>query len=94
MRYLRISDKATERKRSFKVRNDPRGNVVKFEELKENLQMLEMDEYCDTIWKVLAAILSLGEIRFVEGNNGEADMDNNEAANRGNADKRVESRNR
>ncbi|XP_076177941.1 STKc_myosinIII_N_like and MYSc_Myo21 domain-containing protein ninaC [Ptiloglossa arizonensis] len=82
MRYLRISDKATERKRSFKVRNDPRGNVVKFEELKENLQMLEMDEYCDTIWKVLAAILSLGEIRFVEGNNGEADMDNNEAANR------------
>nr|XP_034173065.1 neither inactivation nor afterpotential protein C isoform X3 [Osmia lignaria] len=82
MRYLRISEKGTERKRSFKVRNDPRGNVVKFEELKENLKILEMDEYCETIWKVMAAILTLGEIRFVEGNNGEADMDNNDAANR------------
>ncbi|XP_034173058.2 STKc_myosinIII_N_like and MYSc_Myo21 domain-containing protein ninaC isoform X1 [Osmia lignaria lignaria] len=82
MRYLRISEKGTERKRSFKVRNDPRGNVVKFEELKENLKILEMDEYYETIWKVMAAILTLGEIRFVEGNNGEADMDNNDAANR------------
>ncbi|XP_029034013.2 neither inactivation nor afterpotential protein C isoform X2 [Osmia bicornis bicornis] len=82
MRYLRISEKGTERKRSFKVRNDPRGNVVKFDELKENLKILEMDEYCETIWKVMAAILTLGEIRFVEGNNGEADMDNNDAANR------------
>ncbi|XP_076669129.1 STKc_myosinIII_N_like and MYSc_Myo21 domain-containing protein ninaC isoform X3 [Andrena cerasifolii] len=82
MRYLRISDKGTERKRSFKVRNDPRGNVVKFDELKENLRILEMEEYFETIWKVLAAILTLGEIRFVEGNNGDADMDNNDAANR------------
>ena len=83
MRYLRISEKGTERKRSFKVRNDPRGNVAKFEELKENLRILEMEEYCETIWKILAAILALGEIRFVEGNDGEADMDNNDAANRG-----------
>lgn len=83
MRYLRISEKGTERKRSFKVRNDPRGNVAKFEELKENLTILEMEEYCETIWRILAAILNLGEIRFVEGNNGEADMDNNDAANRG-----------
>ncbi|XP_076245850.1 STKc_myosinIII_N_like and MYSc_Myo21 domain-containing protein ninaC [Calliopsis andreniformis] len=82
MRYLRISDKGTERKRSFKVRNDPRGNVVKFDELKENLRILEMEEYSETIWKVLAAILLLGEIRFVEGNNGEADMDSNDAANK------------
>ncbi|XP_076658179.1 STKc_myosinIII_N_like and MYSc_Myo21 domain-containing protein ninaC isoform X5 [Halictus rubicundus] len=81
-RYLRISDKGTERKRSFKVRNDPRGNVVKFDELKENLRILEMEEYCETIWKTLAAILSLGEIRFVEGNNGEAEMDNSEPASR------------
>ncbi|OAD59027.1 Neither inactivation nor afterpotential protein C [Eufriesea mexicana] len=80
LRYLRISEKGTERKRSFKVRNDPRGNVVKFEELKENLKILEMEEYYETIWKILAAILILGEIRFVEGNNGEADMDNNDAA--------------
>ncbi|XP_076279257.1 STKc_myosinIII_N_like and MYSc_Myo21 domain-containing protein ninaC isoform X3 [Lasioglossum baleicum] len=81
-RYLRISDKGTERKRSFKVRNDPRGNVVKFDELKENLRILEMEEYCETIWKTLAAILTLGEIRFVEGNNGEAEMDNSDPASR------------
>lgn len=82
-RYLRISDKGTERKRSFKVRNDPRGNVVKFGELKEHLQILEMEEYCETIWKTLAAVLMLGEIRFVEGNDGDAEMDNGEPANRG-----------
>lgn len=83
MRYLRISEKGTERKRSFKVRNDPRGNVAKFEELKEDLKILEMEEHCEMIWKVLAAILILGEIRFIEDNNGEADMDNNDAANKG-----------
>ncbi|XP_031771312.1 neither inactivation nor afterpotential protein C [Apis florea] len=82
MRYLRISEKGTERKRSFKVRNDPRGNVAKFEELKEDLKILEMEEHCEMIWKVLAAILILGEIRFIEDNNGEADMDNNDAANK------------
>lgn len=83
MRYLRISEKGTERKRSFKVRNDPRGNVTKFEELKDDLKILEMEEHCEMIWKVLAAILILGEIRFIEDNNGEADMDNNDAANKG-----------
>ncbi|XP_015432915.1 PREDICTED: neither inactivation nor afterpotential protein C [Dufourea novaeangliae] len=82
MRYLRISDKGTERKRSFKVRNDPRGNVMKFDQLKENLRILEMEEYCETIWKILAGILILGEIRFVEGNNGDAEMDNNDASNK------------
>jgi len=44
---------------------------------------MDMEENCETIWKILAAILILGEIRFVEGNNGEADLDNNETANRG-----------
>ncbi|XP_026667369.1 neither inactivation nor afterpotential protein C isoform X6 [Ceratina calcarata] len=82
MRYLRISEKGTERKRSFKVRNDPRGNVVKFDELRENLRIMEMEDHCETIWKVLAAILMLGEVRFVEGNDGEADMDNSEPVKR------------
>lgn len=44
---------------------------------------MDMEEHCETIWKVLAAILILGEVRFVEGNNGEAELDNNEIANRG-----------
>ncbi|KAI4482907.1 hypothetical protein M0802_013616 [Mischocyttarus mexicanus] len=82
MRYLRISDKGNERKRSFKVRNDPDGNVTRFGVMKENLKIMEMEEYFDTLWKILAAILLLGEIRFVESSNGVAEMDSNEIANR------------
>ncbi|KAL6443163.1 hypothetical protein ACFW04_002836 [Cataglyphis niger] len=81
-RYLRITDKSVEKKRAFKVRNDPEHNAVKFEELRENFKFMDIEEHCETIWKVLAAILILGEIRFIEGNNGEAELDNNEAANR------------
>jgi len=83
LRYLRITDKGTEKKRAFKVRNEPQNNAIKFEELVESLKFIDMEEYCEIIWKTLAAILILGEIRFVEGNNGEAELDNNEAADRG-----------
>lgn len=83
LRYLRITDKNIEKKRAFKVRNDPEHNAVKFEELIEHFKFMDMEEHCETIWKILAAILILGEIRFVEGNNGEAELDNNEAADRG-----------
>lgn len=65
------------------MRNDPEHNAVKFEELIEHFKFMDMEEHCETIWKILAAILILGEIRFVEGNNGEAELDNNEAADRG-----------
>lgn len=67
----------------FKVRNEPRNNARKFEELIKDLKFMDMKEHCETIWKILAAILILGEIRFVEGNNGEAELDGNEAANKG-----------
>ncbi|XP_047350442.1 neither inactivation nor afterpotential protein C isoform X3 [Vespa velutina] len=82
MRYLRIGEKGNERKRSFKVRNDPDGNVTRFGVMKENLKIMEMEEYFETMWKILAAILLLGEIRFVEDSNGEAEMDSNETANK------------
>lgn len=65
------------------MRNDPQNNVVKLKELTECFKFMDMEEHCETIWKILAAILILGEIRFVEGNNGEAELDNNEIANRG-----------
>ncbi|XP_019699822.1 neither inactivation nor afterpotential protein C isoform X2 [Harpegnathos saltator] len=81
LRYLRITDKSAERKRAFKVRHDPHNNVLEFEKLTEGLKYMDMEEYCETIWRTLAAILLLGEIRFVEGNNGEAELENNEAAN-------------
>lgn len=83
LRYLRITDKNIEKKRAFKVRNDPEHNAIKFKELIEHIKFMDMEEHCEAIWKILAAILMLGEIRFVEGNNGEAELDNNEAADRG-----------
>lgn len=65
------------------MRNEPQNNAVKFEELVESLKLIDMEEHCEIIWKTLAAILILGEIRFIEGNNGEAELDNNDAANKG-----------
>ncbi|KAL0107922.1 hypothetical protein PUN28_014885 [Cardiocondyla obscurior] len=81
LRYLRITDKGTEKKRAFKVRNDPENNEIKFKELRECFKFMDMEEHCQIIWKMLAAILILGEIRFIEGNNGEADLDHEEIAN-------------
>lgn len=83
LRYLRITDKGVEKKRAFKMRNNPHNNAAKFKELTEHLKFLDMEEHCEIIWRILAAILMIGEIRFVEGNNGEAELDSNEAANRG-----------
>ncbi|XP_011875420.1 PREDICTED: neither inactivation nor afterpotential protein C isoform X2 [Vollenhovia emeryi] len=82
LRYLRVTDKGTEKKRAFKVRSEPQNNAIKLEELKECFKLMDMEEHCQTIWKILAAILTLGEIRFVEGNNGEAEVDNTETAKR------------
>lgn len=82
-RYLRIGDKASGNKRSFKVRNDPQGNSLHFNTLVEDLRAMEMEEHFDTIWKILAAILILGEVRFLDDNNGEAEIENVETANKG-----------
>ncbi|XP_051158327.1 neither inactivation nor afterpotential protein C isoform X3 [Leptopilina boulardi] len=81
-RYLRLGDKSAGNKRSFKVRNDPQGNALKFDSLIKDMQSLELEEHSDTIWKILSAILNLGEIIFVEDNNGEAEIENMETANK------------
>ncbi|XP_023317073.1 neither inactivation nor afterpotential protein C isoform X2 [Trichogramma pretiosum] len=82
MRYLRVfdSDSMGGRKRSFKVRNDPHGNAKKFEFIKDCIRALELEEHFETIWRVLAAILNLGDVRFIEGNGGEAEVHNIETA--------------
>ncbi|KAJ8686537.1 hypothetical protein QAD02_022331 [Eretmocerus hayati] len=82
MRYLRVydSDSMSGRKRSFKVRNDPHGNSRKFDHIKECLRALELEEHCETIWRTLAAILNLGDVRFIENDAGEAEVHNVETA--------------
>lgn len=82
LRYLRITD-AEKRQKAFKVRNSAQNNAIKYEELRECFKLMDMEEHCEIIWKILAAVLMLGEIRFVEGDNGEAELDGNEVANRG-----------
>lgn len=77
---MRIGDKSTGNKRSFKVRNDPAGNSLKYNEIKEILKLMEMEEHERVIWKSLAAILILGEVKFTEGNNGEAEVDSVDTA--------------
>ncbi|XP_046607249.1 neither inactivation nor afterpotential protein C isoform X1 [Neodiprion virginianus] len=82
-RYLRISDKTSgNKKRSFKVRNDPHGNSRKFQDFKEALKSLEMEAESETIWKTLAAILILGEVKFAEGNNSDAEIENSDVASK------------
>lgn len=79
LRYLRITDdKGVEAKQAFKVRNNAQNNAIMFEKLIENLKLINMEEYCETIWRILAAILIIGEIRFVKGNNGETELANDE----------------
>lgn len=82
-RFLRIGDKKSSSKRSFKVRNDPYGNSAKFEELKEQLRAMDMEEHFGMMWNVLAAIINLGDIRFVEGQDNDAQIHNIELANKG-----------
>ncbi|KAF7992951.1 hypothetical protein HCN44_005732 [Aphidius gifuensis] len=81
LRYLRIADKASGNKRSFKIRNDPQGNSLKYDEINDSLKLMEMDEHLEFIWKTLAGILLLGEIKFTEDTNGGAEIQNNDIAN-------------
>lgn len=81
-RYLRIGEN-TERRRSFKVRNDPSGNARIFREMNEILKVLEMESHCEAIWKILAGILILGEVRFLEESDGSAEIGNIDTAHKG-----------
>lgn len=83
LRYLRMADpstKTSEYRYSARVRDDPQGNCLKFDEINEALKLLEMDDYMETIWQTLSAILILGEVKFIEESNGEAEVGNIEVA--------------
>ncbi|KDR20620.1 Neither inactivation nor afterpotential protein C [Zootermopsis nevadensis] len=63
------------------VREDPRGNVVKFQELEQHLLDLGFqDDQMDTVCGLIAAILNLGEVRFKLGREEEAELENPEVA--------------
>lgn len=56
---------------------------MKFDEINEALKLMELDDYMEILWKTLSGILIIGEIRFREGTNGEAEVDNIDTANIG-----------
>lgn len=68
-RYLRIP----ESKRATKLpycRDDPAGNVTKYEEIEQNLRDLDFsEEQIETVRQMLAAILILGDVRFCADGN-------------------------
>lgn len=74
-RYLRCVEdgsKAT-------PRNDPEGNIAKFQELQEILQEFDFsEEQIETVYKTLAAVLALGEVKFKEGTSENAEIDASE----------------
>lgn len=82
-RYLRIGDKSMGSKRSFKVRNDPYGNSAKFEELRDMLKAMEMDDIFEILWNLIAAVINIGEIRFIDGADNSADVHNMEQTSKG-----------
>lgn len=65
-RYLRVPDTYYKSKLS-QVRDDPLGNAVKFKDLEQSLLALEISQdTIESIYKILAAILILGDVRFKE----------------------------
>lgn len=65
-RYLRVESEKLECKLPY-CRNDEEGNVAKFQEFEEYLKLLDFDdEQLQSIRKILAAILILGNVRFAD----------------------------
>ncbi|XP_031623809.1 neither inactivation nor afterpotential protein C [Contarinia nasturtii] len=65
-RYLRVRSEHLDCKLPY-CRDDPEGNVTKFQEFEANLKLLDFeDEQIQSIRKILAAILILGNVRFTE----------------------------
>lgn len=65
-RYLRVESDQLECKLPY-CRNDPEGNVAKFQKFEENLKLMDFDAGdIESIRKILAAILILGNVRFAD----------------------------
>lgn len=71
-RYLRIPQPTDKSKLNY-VRNDPIGNVLKFKEFERALMAIEVSpDVIESIYRILAALLILGEVRYKEGETASA----------------------
>jgi hypothetical protein len=83
-RYLRTEPEDNSDESSSGVREDPKGNVKKFQELEQQLLDLGFQEdQMETLCSLIAAILNLGEVRFKEKQEEEMELENPEAAMKG-----------
>lgn len=65
-RYLRVESEKLDCKLPY-CRNDEEGNVTKFQEFEAYLKLLDFDaDQLQSIRKILAAILILGNVRFAD----------------------------
>lgn len=63
-RYLRIPEEYMRSRLNY-VRDDPLGNAVKFKDFEQSLLALDISQdILESIYKIIAAILILGEVRF------------------------------
>lgn len=72
-RYLRVEAEKLDCKLPY-CRNDEEGNVARYEEFEANLRLMDFDdEQIQSIRKILASILILGNVRFASANEGGSD---------------------
>lgn len=77
-RYLRVLD--TPPKLSSK-RENPEENIQNFQVIEQYLKDLEFEEVeIESLWKIIAAILILGNVKFKDCNSGAAEVENIEEA--------------
>lgn len=78
-RYLRIQDEPFKGPKG--VRENPEHNVDNYKEFIQNLKAVDWEVEDITFFEtILAAILVLGNVRFKEGKNGSAEIENPEEA--------------
>lgn len=71
-RYLRIPDVYVKSRLNY-IRDDPQGNAVKFKDFELALLALDISQdTLESIYKIFAAILILGDVRFKEGEHRKA----------------------
>lgn len=83
-RYLRREPLDSSSGNAFGVREDPKGNMEKFKELEKHLFHLGFqDNHLESLWNLIAAILNLGEVHFSKEQEEQAELENPEAAAKG-----------
>ncbi|XP_054282333.1 neither inactivation nor afterpotential protein C isoform X3 [Macrosteles quadrilineatus] len=82
-RYLGTAGSENDSKVPFGPREEPHRNPKKFKDFEKCLIDLEFDQYQrERIYKTVAAILLLGEVKFEKAEDGKAGLANTEVANK------------